>query len=322
MPSQLSPPVSRRRALGMFLSGAGAAQLAPALAVWPRSAMATPATHHTMAVGSATVTVVSDGEITLPLSFVLPDREQKDIEALYAEHGQRFEVLRGEINVTVVKSGAATILIDSGGGTEFMPGMGKFTENLEKAGIAPASVTHVVFTHAHADHLWGVIDPLDDASRFPNARHVMSEVEAAYWTKPGRENDVPDMLRGMTIGIARRMALLGDRIERIKPGIELVPGVALVDTAGHTPGHMSVMVGQGRDQLMIGGDVLTNPIVSFARPDWPWGSDADKDLAISTRRRTLDRLATDRVQLLGYHLPWPGAGLIERNGTAYRFVQG
>jgi glyoxylase-like metal-dependent hydrolase (beta-lactamase superfamily II) len=107
-----------------------------------------------------------------------------------------------------------------------------------------------------------------------------------------------------------------------KPGDEIAPGVTLIDTAGHTPGHVSVLLNSGGNQLLIGGDVLNQSVVSFAKPDWRWGADMDPELAIAARKRTLDMLATDRISLLGYHLPWPGLGRVERKDTAFRFIAG
>ena len=80
------------------------------------------------------------------------------------------------------------------------------------------------------------------------------------------------------------------------------------------------MLKSGSEQLLIGADVLTHPLVSFAKPGWRWGSDMDAEMAIATRKRTLDMLATEKVALLGYHLPWPGVGRVEKKDGAFRFV--
>ena len=83
---------------------------------------------------------------------------------------------------------------------------------------------------------------------------------------------------------------------------------------------MSVLVENGGQRLLIGGDVLTHTAVSFARPDWRIGADFDRDQGITTRKRLLDQLAADRIPLVGFHLAWPGYGVVERNGPAYRFI--
>jgi len=284
----------------------------------PRRAWAT----HGFSVGHLSVTVISDGTLSLPLSFILPQADRKDVESLLGTGAALEAALKSEVNVALVKAGDATVLIDTGAGPDFMSGLGKHADALEAAGIAADSVTHVIFTHAHADHLWGVIDPLDGGTRFPKARHLMTAVERDFWTAPDAETRVPEAMKGMAIGTARRLKTLADRIETIEPGTELVSGLALVDTAGHTPGHVSVRLQSGGSTLLIGGDVLTHRIVSFERPEWRWGADMDPDKAISARRRTLDMLASERMPLLGYHLPWPGLGRVERQGAGYRFVAG
>lgn len=272
-------------------------------------------------VGQFEITVCSDGTLTLPLATALPGRDKAEINPRLARAGLPVDMVLAQVNVAIVKTPDALILVDTGGGTDFMPSIGKLPDNLEAAGIAAGTVTHVIFTHAHADHLWGVVDPLD-GSRYANARHVMADAEFDYWTKPGRETEVPEMFKLMAIGTARRLQALGEGIERVRPGIELVPGVHLLDTAGHTPGHMSVLLSSGGEQLLIGGDVLTSPVFSFENPDWRWGSDMQPDVAIAARRRTLAMLAADKTPLLGYHLPWPGLGRVEVKDGAYRFVAG
>ena len=150
----------------------------------------------------------------------------------------------------------------------------------------------------------------------------MAEAEAAFWTKPDIETEVPEIFKTMAIGSARRLKALGDRVERVKPGAELVSGVQLVDTGGHTPGHMSVLVRSGSEQLLIGGDVLTNPVFSFENPSWRWGPDIEPERAIASRLKTLQMLVSEKTQILGYHLPWPGVGRVEAKDSAFRFVQG
>ncbi len=300
------------------LWGASAALAGGLFAGSPRRVLAASATHKAK-LGAAEITIVSDGVFTLPRSLVLPDKPDADIAALFKAHGAAVEIV-AETNVTVVRNGPTLAVIDTGAGPDFMPTLGKFGDRLEEAGVKPDDVTHVIFTHAHADHFWGVIDPLGDGSRWPKAKHVMARVERDFWLVEGIEDKVPAFQKSMATGIQRRLKELATMITVAEPGAEVAPGIALVATPGHTPGHVSIVVRSGSEELVVLGDALTHAAVSFGAPDWRWGSDIDVDVAIKTRKALLDDLAARKVAIIGYHLPWPGLGRVERQGNAYRFV--
>lgn len=310
-------PIDRRR----LLSGAAVAGAAGVLGL-PAGGRASDAPAHAFKIGNAEVLVVSDGDFTLPTSFVLPGRPDSEIDAVFGKAGLAPSAIKAEVNVVVIKSGAETILIDTGAGPDFMPTLGRLADRLEAAGVKPDAVTKVVFTHAHADHLWGVIDPLGGGSLFDKAQHVMTAAERDYWLQADIESRVAEPFKMMAAGTNRRLKSIADRVQVVAPGAEIAPGLAYVDTAGHTPGHASVLLKSGSEQLLVGGDALVNAAVSFVEPAWRWGSDMDPDRAIVTRRALLDRLATEKIALIGYHLPWPGLGRVERKDGAYRFVQG
>jgi glyoxylase-like metal-dependent hydrolase (beta-lactamase superfamily II) len=225
-----------------------------------------------------------------------------------------------QTNVTLIRTGDQLVLIDAGSGPNFQPTAGKLTENLEAAGIDPATITKVIFTHGHADHLWGAIDDFDEGERFPNASYVIAADEWDFWTDPDTPSRVPDWLKGMAMGSARILKLIEEKVERRKGGETIAPGLTYVATPGHTPGHMAVMLESGNERLLVGGDVLNNTPVSFARPEWRVGSDYDRDQGAATRKALLAQLADDRIPLIGFHLAWPGHGIVERHAGAYRFV--
>lgn len=305
----------RRRDVLKMGAAAGVAALVPgALA----RAQATP---HAFKVGSLEVTVISDGSMTLPLSFLLPSLDAKSIDGVLAGRGLQAGAISAQLNVVVVRSADRLVLIDTGGTKDFMPTIGDFADRLEVAGFKPDDVTDVIFTHAHPDHLWGAVDALDEP-RFGKARHHLSVVERDFWLKEGIAESMPEGLRGMAAGSQRRLKLIEARLNGARTGVELLPGLSLVDTPGHTPGHASVLLSSGSDQLLIGGDALSNAVISFERPDWVWGADFDPARGIATRKTLLDRLANERMPLLGYHLPWPGLGRVERKDGAFRFVTG
>jgi glyoxylase-like metal-dependent hydrolase (beta-lactamase superfamily II) len=271
-------------------------------------------------VGSIELTILSDGSLNVPLSFALPEIPAAQAQSFLASHGLPAGGSPIPTNVTLVKSGRELIAVDAGSGPNFQPTAGQLAENLEAEGIDPADVTKVVLTHCHADHLWGAINDFGDDLRFPNATHVISAQEWDFWTDPDTATRVPDWLKGMALASARILKRLEGRIARYGNDQEVAPGLRFLDTAGHTPGHVSVLVESGGERLLIGADALSHSAVSFARPEWRWGSDYDSDRAIATRKRLLDQLATDRIALVGFHLPWPGIGTVERSGTAYRFA--
>lgn len=271
-------------------------------------------------VGDFAVTVLSDGGLSLPLSFAVRGRPWSEVEALFRSEGAPLDAVASAINVAVLRRGGDVVVVDAGAGTTFQDGAGRLADALEAAGLDPATVTAVVLTHGHADHLWGTIDDFDGSLRFPNARHVMSAAEIAFWTDPRTIGSVPDWLQGMAAGAVRVLKALEPKLVPARDGDTAAPGITMMATPGHTPGHMSVLVESAGARLLIGGDVITHPIISFARPDWAWGTDQDAEAAMRTRQRLLTFLASERIPLLGYHLPWPGRVRVERHGTAYRAV--
>lgn len=190
---------------------------------------------------------------------------------------------------------------------------------MAQASIDPGAVTDVIFTHAHPDHLWGVLDDFDELV-FANAAYRMAQAEWDYWMAADTLDSTPEERKSFVTGARTRIEAIGDRIGFFRPGDEVFPGVEAIDTAGHTPGHVSFMVHGAGEAAVILGDALTNQVISFQKPDWPVGPDHDRVKGAQTRRALLDRLAADRPRIVGYHLPDPGIGRVERQGDAYRYV--
>lgn len=307
--------MTRRR----LMVGAAAVAAGARLGAPPASGQGS-STPHAIKVGDIEITVFSDGVFTQPLSVMLPSRPESEVEALYKQHQSVFAGLEAQVNVTLIRSGSQLILVDAGGGPDFLPTLGRLNDRLDAAGVKLEAIIKVVFTHAHGDHFWGVIDPLGGGTLFEKAQHIMTGAERDFWLRPDVEGLVGEPFRSMAAGTHRHLKSIADRIQVASPGQEIAPGIALVDTAGHSPGHVSVHVRSGGEQLLIGGDALIQSVISFAAPDWRWGPDMDADRAITTRKFLLDRLSGEKIALLGYHLPWPGIGRAERRGTAYRFV--
>lgn len=294
-----------------FLMGAAATLAMPWLA---RRALAAP-----FDIGGAEVTVVSDGQLSLPLSFVLPDIPEADIKALFDANGMAMQAFAPDCNVSILRRDGRLAIFDAGSGSNFMPTAGKLLDGLTAAGIDPGEVTDVIFTHGHPDHLWGILDDLDELV-FPNAAYRMGKVEWDFWRDPATVEAMPEERKSFAVGAQTRLAAIAEKIALFGAGEEVIPGVEAVDTAGHTPGHMSFMIHGGSEKLFIVGDAISHAVISFQKPDWHSGSDQDPERGAKTRTALLDRLAAEKPRIIGYHLPHPGIGRVERKDAAFAFV--
>jgi glyoxylase-like metal-dependent hydrolase (beta-lactamase superfamily II) len=268
--------------------------------------------------GDFDVAVVSDGHLVLPTSFLAPDAPQAERDTLLKAAGETGEQYSSPTNVTLIRSAGDLILVDMGSGDRFMPSAGKLWDNLKAAGIDKSKITKVIFTHGHPDHLWGTVDELDDLVT-PGAIFYVASGEWDFWTGDNATRGLPPERAGFVTGARRNYAAIKDKVKVVKPGDEVVAGLRLIDTSGHTQGHVSLELA-GADGLLVGGDVLTHPLISFQHPEWRPTADHVPEQAVATRRKLLDRLATDRLKLIGFHLPYPGVGIVERKDAAYRFV--
>lgn len=275
---------------------------------------------HKLKHGSFEVTVLSDGFISLPSSILMPDASPDDIERVLGRLGGTHESSALQTNIPLVRHGDDLILVDTGAGTNFQPTDGKLAVNLASIGVDPASITKVVFTHAHPDHSGGTTLP-DGSLLFPNAHYYVSEAEWAFWTDPDYETSMPEALHAFARGSQRDLFAVKERLTRVKPGDEIVSGMSVVSTRGHTPGHISLELA-GDGNLLISGDVIPNDIVSFGNPEWHFGFDTEPEIARTNRAALMDKAANEKLRMLGYHWSYPGVGYVERAGTGYRFVAG
>jgi glyoxylase-like metal-dependent hydrolase (beta-lactamase superfamily II) len=297
-----------RRAL-LAATAAGAAMRAlPAFAALP----------HTFRHGNFDVTVVSDGHLVLPTNFLAPNARPDERAALLTAAGQTGESYDSPTNITLVRSGNDLILIDMGSGDRFMPTAGKVWDNLKAAGIDKSTITKVILTHGHPDHLWGTVDEFDEPM-LPKAKFYVGATEWDFWHGDNATRGLPAERAGFVTGARRNYAAIKDRVAMVKDGDETVPGLQIVSTPGHTQGHVSIAL-KGREDLIVMGDALTHPTISFARPDWRTTADHVPDQAAATRAKLLDRLATDKAKLIGFHLPYPGTGRVERKDGSYLYV--
>jgi glyoxylase-like metal-dependent hydrolase (beta-lactamase superfamily II) len=233
------------------------------------------------------------------------------------------ETLEWALNAVVVRSGGRTILIDAGLGFDpdlHLPRAGQLARRLEAAGIDLASVTDVVLTHMHMDHIGGLlVDGVKDRLR-PDLRIHVAAAEVAFWESPDFSHTAmppgfPDALRSA----ARRfMNEYHNQLRQFEDEYEVAPGVVVHRTGGHTPGHSVVRLASGGDRLTFAGDAVF--AVGFDQPGWYNGFEHDPEEAARVRVRLLRELAETGESLVATHLPFPSVGRVAAAGDAFRWV--
>ncbi len=274
-----------------------------------------------IAIGTATLTTVSDGNLTLPGGFIFDQMPQDALAEILQDYGLDRNQVTPECNLALYRDGTNTVLFDVGSGPDFMPTAGTVLDSLDALDLTPDDVTHVLFTHAHPDHIWGLLDDFDEPA-FANATYMMGRAEWDYWWNPETVNTIGDARAAFAVGARRRMETIEDAVVLFDDGAELLPGIAAVASPGHTPGHMAFEVRNGTNAALIGGDAIGNHHVAFRKPTWHSGSDQDAEMAAQTRVQLFDRLIQDDMALVGFHLPDGGMGRVERDQDSYRFVPG
>ncbi|GHF71305.1 MBL fold metallo-hydrolase [Kitasatospora xanthocidica] len=192
-----------------------------------------------------------------------------------------------------------------------------FLERLTAAGFPPDSVDLVILTHLHADHVgWNTRQVNGEwVPTFPNARYLTSRAEREFWATYDMEEAREQMFRDSVIPVER--AGLLSTVDVPHKGAEIAPGLRLIPTPGHTPGHVAVELTSQGETALISGDCVHHP-VQLAHPAIGACVDIDPRKSEATRRTLLGSLVGTDTLLLGTHFAPPTAGRVVAHGDAYR----
>ena len=276
---------------------------------------------YALRIGEIDVMVVSDGVLTLPGAMLAHNAAPAVREAWLKDNFLPPDAFDWALNVVVVRSGGRTILIDAGMGTEFpLPRAGQLIHRLEAAGIDLASVTDVVLTHMHMDHVGGLlVDGVKEQLR-PDLQIHVAAAEVKFWESPdfsrvSMPDGFPDALRATAKRFAKEYR---NQLRLFEDQHEVAPGVVIHRTGGHTPGHSIVRLASGGDRLTFAGDLVF--AVGFEHPDWHNGFEHYPEEAARARTGLLRELAETGGLLVATHMPFPSVGHVAVAGDAFRWV--
>ena len=220
------------------------------------------------------------------------DAEQK---AKYFPDGK----MEGNVLAFIVKIKGREILFDTG-----LPD-GRIAAELKKNGRAAGDVKTILLTHLHRDHYGGLVDASGKAA-FPNAAVYVSRAERAYWVEEKKD-----------VNVIHALAQYAGRVHEFEPGDKVMPGVKALDTSGHTPGHVSFFLKDGRERLLILGDLIHFPRIQLPLPEVAVRYDVDPDKAVQARKRIFNYACENKIPVAGMHIPFPGTLKLKKTGTGY-----
>lgn len=313
--------------LALSLPRAARAQAQPAKAQPEAAARPGPAQDqgagfYRMKVGSLDAITFTDGFAQLQQiqPTFAPEATPEELKQTLADALEPTDRLSLNFNLVAVKAAEGWVLFDAGFGPGARsPALGRLLENMAAAGLKKEDISAVFITHAHGDHLAGVLS--DDQPTFPNARVVIGKTEHDFWMNATLDQLNPaspeDTRRGAIESTRKTLSAIKPKLELVAPGDKLFKQIEFIDTSGHTPGHLSALIADGSDSLCVVGDVAHHHVLMFAKPDWSFGFDVSPKAAVAARKKAFDRFAADRTRLSIFHLPWPGLGRIGKHGTSY-----
>jgi glyoxylase-like metal-dependent hydrolase (beta-lactamase superfamily II) len=276
-------------------------------------------TSHRFHVGEIECLAVTDGTFSYPTNWIFSNVDRQQIESALRERGLSTEHVETPYTCLLITTGRRKILVDTGAGA-FAPTTGFLIKNLRTEGISPEDITDVFLTHAHPDHIGGVLDG-NGRPAFPNARYAISKTEWDFWTNPSALDRVSmdEHMKHILADCAlKNLPPLKDRIDLLEGEKEIAPGVRSIFATGHTPGHMAVLIASSHDQLLIVSDGVLHPL-HMENPGWRTVLDLDPVFAAKTRHELFDRAAADRISLLAYHFPFPGRGRVRSVGSSWKW---
>ena len=266
-------------------------------------------------IGEFSITAISDGYLSASLDL-LSNIDLLDASKLQQDAGVN-DPSSIHINCYLVRGRGRTILIDAGAGG-FKQWGGKLKVNLALAGVQPSDIDTILLTHAHPDHVGGLLDSSGEAA-FPDAELVIHQHEVSFWEDDSNLSRASERARGNFLFVRKVFDQYREKM-RLFTDNEVLPGISAMPLLGHTAGHSGYRIESADRSLLIWGDIVHFPQIQIARPDVSIAFDQDPLLSAKTRSKLLDVVSSDNILIAGMHLGELGFARIQRKGNLYRIA--
>ncbi len=278
------------------------------------------------AIGEFEAWSISDGYGTFKQGVtnkMWPPDERAEMSKALVALGERPDDMTLYVNILLLRKDKEVILVDAGFGPHKNPNFGWLADAMESLGIAFADVTHALLSHSHIDHIGGLAS--GGKILFPNAAvHVLRE-ELDFWrakepdfSKSHRTDDI----KAMISNVRGSFDTLQPNLVIHKDGDQILDGaITILAAPGHTDGHAIFRIKSGSQSLLHISDLAHNHVLMFENPEWFIDFDHHPETAIATRKKIFAGIAATREPAYGFHLPWPGLGIVIPNGKkGYQWV--
>jgi len=270
--------------------------------------------HYRFQLGSYECVSLYDGFNDYKLEQMFTNVPGPDVEIALQAQGFSQSAVTTPFTFLYVNTGKHRILVDIGAG-DLLPTTGKLLQNMLNGEITPESIDSIFITHAHPDHIGGV---LDDAGKpiFANATYYICRVEWDFWFS---EQAASQGWEWMADFAREKLTPIKDKTVMLDQEAEILPGVSVLFTPGHTPGHMVVSFSSQGERLLYTGDTVLHPL-HLEHPDWLPVFDILRELAAASKSRIFDLAASTQCWVMGQQFPpFPSLGHVVKQKIGWEW---